>query len=111
MNSSEHSNLQQKAPTIGFSVRDILDLPTSSNQTLRNRVEPSQPINEDHIPMDPNFSTMACHPSAFYYCVSSYLRWLSPSTSASAFSYPSAVMREFHNCTVVSLTLTIPGCN
>lgn len=87
---------------IGFSVKDILDLPSTKSRSssapsltaLRSDAASSSlaaldsaPLSETCVP--PN----SYHPAAIYYCDSSYARWLPP-TAADMFPY-TAPLREY----------------
>lgn len=99
-NKSLNSSLAHVKPSKGFSVRDILELPsTKSNaRSHSNRSSSMTPLRQDVVPssslplsMDSSLSegcvpSAAYHPSAIYYCDSSYPRWLSHS-AADMFAY------------------------
>lgn len=81
-----------KPATIGFSVRDILELPStkqSHSRSVSSRSSSLLPLRPEASSLDgslgdPCVPASSYHPSAIYYCDSSYPRWLPPSD---VFSY------------------------
>ena len=83
---------QPKPSSIGFSVRDILDLPNTKTTTTSRSSRSSSLTALRPEPSALEGSIDTCvpapgyhHPSAIYYCDSSYPRWLPP--SADVFAY------------------------